>query len=63
MNIDIGFPNNLVFGEDSYDTLKNDVNGTFFYMVHAKTAGMYTIYCDKLTEDWTFNIVANVPYL
>jgi len=53
MNVNVMFPNNLIFGEDSYDIVKND-NGTFFYFVHAKTAGLYTIYCDKLSEDYTF---------
>lgn len=54
MNVNIMFPDNLIFGEDSYDITKNDNNGTFFYFVHAKTAGLYTIYCDLLTEDYTF---------
>ena len=63
MNVNIGFPNNLIFGEDSYDIYKNDTTGSFYYLVHAKTAGLYTIYSDKLDEDWTFKINHNVPYV
>ena len=63
MNVNIEFPNNKIHGEESYDIMKNDNNGTFSYKVHTKTAGEYTIYCDKLSENYVFTILPNAPYL
>jgi hypothetical protein len=36
MNVNIEFPSNLILGDSSYNILKNENNGTFFYKVPTK---------------------------